>query len=198
MAGVIAISIMKKEYRTRSISRGRSIPKMMEDAMRIELKQVEQGVKIQLPSRRMRAHTRIDFHRTPQGASAHLIIGKGVPFANVQAKWGTQPTVIQPKAPNKHLAIPLNAYAKGLANKVKSLWEYGKMLHPHWNRSGLRGLTLYYGEGKSPAFQLVRQAVVKPSVNLNAVAYDMKFYTAQAIERAFEGYDFGYASVRRG
>lgn len=198
MAELIAISVSRKDYRSgRSMARGRSVPLMMETAMKGSLGAVLADVKRQLPGKRLKVNTRMLYNQTPKGATARLIVGEGVPFANVQAKYGKSPTVIKPKN-GKYLAIPMNAFAKGLQNKVKSLREYGSLLHPRWRGKGERGNTLFYGKGNTPAFNLVKQVTVKPSVDLNEVNSNMRSTIVAAFKEAFAGYDFGFVSMRKG
>ena len=197
MPELLAISITKKDYRARSIARGRSVPLMMEDAMKSSLGLILADVKRQLPGKRLKAHTKLLYNRTPKGATARLVVGEGVPFAYVQAKWGKSPTIIRPKTA-KHLAIPMNTFAKGLQSKVRTLLEYGKQLHPRWQGYGQRGHTLFYGKGNTPMFNLVKQATVKPSVDLNEVTDNMRMTINMAFKNAFTDYDFGYVAIRKG
>lgn len=206
-AGMIAIALVRKDYREKGARRGLSIPKLMEEAMSENLGQIVQYVRSNLPSKRMKSKTYIEYTRTSKGASAHLVIGEGVPFTNVQAKWGTSPTVIKPKAPHKYLAIPTNAYGKGLANAAEAaglglLKMYGDELHPWWKgskgkRGGTRGTALFYGKGTTRAFQLVTQSVVKPSVDLYDVQEKMRIFAQIAMERKFEGFDYGFLQMRK-
>lgn len=198
MGELVAISVTKRDYRSRTIQRGKSIPLMMETALRRASRAIVQDVKAQLPSRRMKVNTFADIHQTPKGASATIVVGRGVPFTNVMAKWGSDPTVIRPKGGKKNLAIPLNSFARGLQNKVSSLMEYGKTLHPRWYGHGQRGNVLYYGNGKVPMFALRPSVSVPPKVNLHTVSSQMRDAANIEIAREFEGYDFGFVSLRKG
>ena len=196
MAGVIAVTLTRKDYKTHGVSRGRSIPAMMENALH-SLNAVVQDVKAKLPSRRMRAHTKVFIGQTAKGASAHLRIGEGVPFTNVQAKWGTTPTVIRPKH-GKYLAIPLTSFGKSLQNKIgTSLMEWGDDLHPHWV-GGERGHGLYWKDSPIKHFYLAHSVRVKPSVNLYDVREEMRITANAAIRASFDGYDFGFVRMQKG
>lgn len=198
MAELIAVTVTKKSYGGRSIQRGQSVPALMEKALRTSLVSVVQRVKAQLPGRRLAARTRLKISPTLKGASAHLVIGEGIPFANIQAKWGTSPTVITPKH-GKHLAIPLTSFGKSLQNKTgTSLMEWGNDLHPHWRGKGKRGNTLYWQDNKTPHFYLAKSVKVKPSVNLFEVRDDMRLAANAAIQESFNGYDFGYLRIQKG
>jgi len=197
MPELLAISITKKDYRARSIARGRSVPLMMEDAMKDSLGSILADVKRQLPGKRLKAHTKLLYNRTPKGATARLVVGEGVPFANVQAKYGTSPTIIRP-VHKKHLAIPMNAWARGRQNSVDSLMDYNFAFHPWRNKDKSKGYLLYYGKGTTPMFNLVKQVSVKPSVDLNEVREDMRMTISTAFKNAFTDYDFGYVAIRKG
>ncbi len=206
MAGILTISLTKKDYRGRGISRGRSVPVMMRNAMEKNLGQIERKVRQQLPGSRLKASTHIIYSQTPQGATANLRVGDDVPFAFIHAKWGSSPTVIRPKA-MKHLAIPLTAQARSLQQSNEGdethgglgLFAYHPQLHRGWGKGAH---TLFWGGSKgyggTPMFHLAHKAVVKPSVNLQEVSENMRLVTAIAIREAFKGYDFGYVSVRKG
>ncbi len=210
MPGMIAIAITKKAYRGQQQFEGKSVSDIMRSAMEVNLEPIVQDVRRKLPGSRLKASTHIRYKNTPHGASANLRIGDGVPFAYMHAKWGSHATKISPKTGRQHLAIPLSQQARDLAESAgpRGLMNLHPMLHRGWGKGAH---TLFYGgmevwharRGVSeffdgtPAFRLVHNAFVKPSVNLQEVTDNLRLVTAISIRNAFKGYDFGYASVRR-
>lgn len=201
MAGILAISVTRKDYKGKSVAKGRSIPHMIEEAMRTSLRPIESSVKQQLPGRRLKSHTRLYINRTPQGASARLVIGEGLPFSNIHAKWSDSPTIIRPKH-GEYLAIPISSVRnraeklQGTPNRPISLWDY----HPTLKRGGGRNAHVLFWKtqkGGTPFFHLKQQVSVRPSVNLQEVSSEMRMTISNALRSAFSGYDFGYTQIRK-
>jgi len=199
MPELLAISVTSKDYRKgtgRTVRKGFSVPLMMEEAMKGSLGSVLAGVKRQLPGKRLKTTTKLLYNRTPQGATARLVVGEGVPFAYVQAKYGKSPTTILPRA-MKHLAIPRNAAARKMQENAGAV---GLMSYPELKKKWIgRGKYVHMlFRGSTPMFNLVHQAIVKPSVDLNEVRDNMRMAISTAFKGAFAGFDFGYLSMRKG
>lgn len=199
---LIAVTVVRKVFRekgmSRKITQGRDIPVMMAQELKKGLQPFLADLKTKFRSKRMRAGTRVDVSQTPAGASARVVIGDNVPFANIQAKWGSSPTLIRPTGGRKHLAIPLTKYGKGLQSAVMSLRAYDKDLRPRWYGKGQRGHQLYWKDNKTPHFQLVHEARVKPVVDLRDVSDKLRSYSEFIMRQIAEGIEFATISLRKG
>ena len=202
---LFAITLTRKDFRASLKGniggRGKSIPVAFEDALKTSLPTILSDVKSQLPGRRLKTHTRLYYKRTPKGASAQLVIGEGLPWAGVHAKFGNKPTIIRPKPPNQYLAIPISSVRKKAEAKQEggSLWRHHPTLHFGKSKGGANPL-LYWGKGKSgyPMFHLQKQVKIKPSVNLVYVNNAMSYTVSAALKEVCGNYDFGYFLLRRG
>ena len=209
---VFAIGIKSKNYPNK-VKGGGTVADRMEGAFKSVLPQMLAEIKAKylsvhssssIASRKksggLRAHTKYHIKRTGKdNVSGEIAIGEGVPYAGIHVGSGGSANLL--RAGGKPFVIPLTS--AGIQNKDgswRSPYVPGRLRSVPGLFRGTRKHNLnpnilyqrYKTRGIKPMFMLKQNISVPTRVDIDEIQGDIKSRLSVAMQRAFEGYDFGY------
>jgi len=215
MAGIYFTAKLKRDVVGRSLHRGRDASSIMRDLMGKEMSIIEQSFKtlylrgkhttdssLAERSGNLIRNTYSKINMTAGGGvTGHLVVGEGLPYTHLHVGTGETKTVhtrgsfVVPFAwVRKQRGGLISPFRYGSLGSVKGLFRT--------RSKGLNPDILYYKRSKDTpikgAFILKRELTFRQRVDLREFMEFKGDYLRRRLEEAFEGYDFGYMSMRMG
>ena len=206
---VFAIGITKKSYADQKVKGGGTVADRMEGAFKSVLPQMLAEIRskyltshsassIKKGKGNIYKHTNYVINRTAKdNVSGEISIGEGVPYTPIHVGSGGSANLL--RAGNKPFVIPFSwarnkdggwkaPYVPGQLRNVPGLFRGTKKHNLNPNILYQR----YKTRGIKPMFMLKQNISVPTRVDIDEIQGDIKSRLSVAMQRAFEGYDFGY------